>query len=229
MATKETTTRKFIKAGLFKAELDEMLKRELAEDGYSGIMVRGTHPKTEVIISATKTQNVLGDESKRIRELTSLIEKRFAFEQGTLSLYADKVAVRGISAVAQAESLKYRLTGGMPVRKACYAVLKQIMESEAKGGEVIVSGKIKGQRAKAMKFTDGLMIHSGDPVNYYIAKAVRHVLLPQGILGIKVKIMLDHDPAGKTGCKKTLPDHLYISEPKEEVVPVKPYSEQKKE
>lgn len=54
------------------------------------------------------------------------------------------------------------------------------MESGARGAEVIVSGKIKGQRAKAMKFCDGLMIHSGDPVNNYIDKAVRHVQLPQG-------------------------------------------------
>ncbi|KER33302.1 hypothetical protein T265_12639, partial [Opisthorchis viverrini] len=62
--------------------------------------------------------------------------------------------------------------------RACYGILRFIMESGARGAEVIVSGKIKGQRAKSMKFSDGLMIHSGDPVNYYIDKAVRHVLLP---------------------------------------------------
>ena len=64
------------------------------------------------------------------------------------------------------------------------------MESGAKGCEVVVSGKLRGQRAKSMKFVDGLMIHSGDPVNYYVDTAVCHVLLRQGVLGIKVKIML---------------------------------------
>lgn len=54
------------------------------------------------------------------------------------------------------------------------------MESGAKGCEVVVSGKLRGQRAKSMKFVDGLMIHSGDPVNYYVDTAVRHVLLRQG-------------------------------------------------
>ena len=43
-----------------------------------------------------------------------------------------------------------------------------------------MSGKLRGQRAKSMKFVDGLMIHSGDPVNYYVDTAVRHVLLRQG-------------------------------------------------
>merc|ERR1719278_2540708 len=42
-------------------------------------------------------------------------------------------------------------------------------------------------RAKSMKFVDGLMIHSGDPVNDYVDSACRHVLLRQGVLGIKVK------------------------------------------
>ena len=62
------------------------------------------------------------------------------------------------------------------------------MESGAKGCEVVVSGKLRGQRAKAMKFVDGLMIHSGDPVNEYVDMACRHVLLRQGVLGIKVSV-----------------------------------------
>ena len=72
-------------------------------------------------------------------------------------------------------------------RRACYGVLRFIMESGAKGCEVIVSGKLRAQRAKAMKFKDGYMISSGQPVNDYIDSAVRHVLLRQGVLGIKVR------------------------------------------
>ena len=72
------------------------------------------------------------------------------------------------------------------MRRACYGVLRFIMESGAKGCEVIVSGKLRAQRAKAMKFKDGFMISSGNPVNDYIDGAVRHVMLRQGVLGIKV-------------------------------------------
>ena len=74
------------------------------------------------------------------------------------------------------------------MRRACYGVLRFIMESGAKGCEVVVSGKLRGQRAKSMKFVDGLMIHSGDPVNDYVDAACRHVLLRQGVLGIKVSL-----------------------------------------
>lgn len=46
--------------GVFFAELNELLTRELAEDGYSGVEVRVTPMRTEIIIRATRTQNVLG-------------------------------------------------------------------------------------------------------------------------------------------------------------------------
>jgi small subunit ribosomal protein S3e len=38
----------------------------------------------------------------------------------------------------------------------------------------------------------------------------------QGVLGIKVKIMLDWDPKGKVGPKTPLPDLVTITNPKEE-------------
>lgn len=46
--------------GVFYAELNELLTRELAEDGYSGVEVRITPMRTEIIIRATRTQSVLG-------------------------------------------------------------------------------------------------------------------------------------------------------------------------
>ncbi|KRX22782.1 40S ribosomal protein S3-A, partial [Trichinella nelsoni] len=233
--------KKFIADGVFKAELNNFFMRELAEDGYSGVEVRKTPRKTEIIIMATRTQNVLGEKGRRIRELTSLVQKRFNLPEESVDLYAEKVAQRGLCAIAQCESLRFKLIGGLPVRRACYGILRYIMESQAKGCEVIVSGKLRGQRAKSMKFVDGLMIHSGDPTNEYVEKGVRHVVLRQGIftiiiitvskehvcilfkyffigvIGIKVKIMLPHDPKGVYGPKKPLPDSVVVFEPKEEI------------
>ncbi|GMQ05995.1 hypothetical protein CsSME_00050764 [Camellia sinensis var. sinensis] len=96
------------------------------------------------------------------------------------------------------------------------------MESGAKGCEVIVSGKLRAQHAKSMKFKDGYMISSGQPVNEYIDSAVRHVLLRQGVLGIKVKIMFDWDPKGKQGLVTPLPDLVTIHTPKEEEEHIRP-------
>lgn len=226
-AVKCSKKRKFVRNGVFKAEVDEFFKRELAEDGYSGVAVRAAPSHTEIIIHATRTQSVLGEKGRRIRELTSVVQKRFGVEENAIQLYANKVANRGLCAIAQCESLRYKLTGGLAVRRACYGVMRYIMEADASGCEVVVSGKLRGQRAKSMKFTDGIMIHSGDPVKEYIDGATRHVHLRQGVLGIKVKIMLKHDPSGKLGPKTPLPDQITVIEPKEEKIPEKPHTEVK--
>ena len=152
-----------------------------------------------------------------------MVQKRFKFAEGSVELYAEKVANRGLCAIAQAESLRYKLLGGLAVRRACYGVLRFVMESGAKGCEVIVSGKLRGQRAKSMKFKDGYMVSSGQPVRDYVDGAVRHVLLRQGVLGIQVKIMLDWDPTGKNGPKKPLPDSVTVHKAKEEETLDKPY------
>jgi hypothetical protein len=58
-----------------------------------------------------------GEKGRRIRELTSAVQKRFNFPPETVELYAEKVANRGLCAVAQAESLRYKLLGGLAVRR----------------------------------------------------------------------------------------------------------------
>jgi small subunit ribosomal protein S3e len=69
------------------------------------------------------------------------------------------------------------------------------------------------------------MIHSGQPAKDFIDEATRHVLLRQGVLGIKVKIMRGSDPEGKAGPSKTLPDSVTVIEPKEEQPVVQPMSQ----
>merc|ERR1711935_1032302 len=91
------------------------------------------------------------------------------------------------------------------------------MENGANGVEVIVSGKLRAQRTKGMKFKDGYLISTGEPKKHYIDEAVRHVLMRQGVLGVKVKIMLAYDPEGKTGPSIPLPDSVIVHEPKDEV------------
>merc|ERR1712045_265960 len=142
--------------------------------------------------------------------------KRYNFPENSVELFAERVENRASCAMAQAESLRFKLLGGLAVRRACYGVLRFIMENGATGVEVIISGKLRAQRAKAMKFKDGYLISTGEPKKHYITTAVRHVLMRQGVLGVMVKIMLSHDPEGKMGPKIALPDNVIVHEPKEE-------------
>jgi small subunit ribosomal protein S3e len=140
----------------------------------------------------------------------------FKFSEAGVQLFVERVANRGLCAQAQAESLRFKLLGGLAVRRAAYGVVRFVMESGAKGCEVIISGKIRGSRAKAMKFKEGYMIKTGDAVNHYIDEACFHVLMRAGCIGVKVAIMLPHDPEGKEGPSIPLSDVVVIKEPKNE-------------
>lgn len=222
---KINTKKKFVADGVFQAELNEFLTRCLGMDGYAGIEVRATSMSTEIRVKATKTREILEKSARKVRELKSLIEKRYNFndvdnkvELAIKPLPYDK----NLCAAAQAENLKYKLLGGTPVRLAANNILAQVMKrGGAKGCEVIISGKIRGQRAKSQKYKQGYIISTGQPRLEFVDEAVRHVELRQGILGVKVKILPDSERAvGKY--RKVMPDHVKIHEPKDEVHDITP-------
>ena len=206
--------KKFVADGVFHAELHSFLERAISAAGYAGFEVRVTPVKTEIRIKATKTQEVIGVEGRKIRELTSLIQKRFNYKKDGVEVYVERIPFRGLCSAAQAESIKAKLLLGVPVRMAANSVTRAVMMEGAKGVEVVVSGKLRQQRAKSMKFKSGYMICTGQPKIDFVDVAIRHVFFKQGIMGVKVKIMLPHDPTGRKGVKTVLPDTVTIHDPK---------------
>ncbi len=220
-----STKRKFINDGVFRAEVNELLQKALADFGFSGIEVNFRKGATEVRVLVSKFNDLMNEESInyiKINELKLLIEQRFNFKKNDhkFSLALKKAYHRGVCAQEQCEYLKKRLLTGVPARSAAMFVIKNMLSKGAKGCEVIISGKLRQQRAKSAKFKDGYMIHTGEPKLHYIDKAVRHIELRQGIMGIKVSIMLPYNPEAKInkaiGVQQPLPDLITFKSNKEE-------------
>merc|ERR1712187_468282 len=211
--------KKFCADGVFHAELHEFLGRSLADIGYGGMEVRSSEAKTDITIRVVNKSEDK-DFHKRHNELMSLIQKRFGFEEGQVSIKWDPLRVKGQSAPAQAEMLKTKLLKGIAVRSAALSIINTVMKfGGATGCEVIVSGKMRVQRAKVMKYKSGYLISTGQPKREYIDTAIRHCFFKQGIIGVKVKRMLPYDATGKKGIAKPLPDAVDIPKPKEEDYP----------
>jgi len=223
-----STKRKFVADGVFKAEVNELLMKALSEFGFSGIEVNITKTATEIRVLVSKFNDLM-DTSKnnmlKIKELHALIEQRFGFKDNPdhkFVLLAKRATHGGICAQEQAEYLKKRLLLGIPVRTAAMNVIRQMDQRGAKGSEVTVSGKLRQQRAKTMTFRGGYMVHSGQPRITYIDSATRHLELRQGIMGIKVRIMLPYRAPGQQpqdgrsafGIDKPMPDVIEFIEEK---------------
>ena len=76
---KINTKKKFVADGVFQAELNEFLQKTLGIEGYAGIEVRATSVNTEIRVRAAKCQDILAKQTRKVKEIKSLIEKRYNF------------------------------------------------------------------------------------------------------------------------------------------------------
>ena len=215
---KLNTKKKFVADGVFNAELNAFLTRVLGMEGYAGLEVRATSVSTEIRIRAAKQDELMEKGARRVREIKSLIEKRYNFNDDD-----NKVEItikpleyyRAFCAAANVENLKFKLLSGIPVRTAVNNIMGGVMRRGAVGCEIIVAGKVRGQRAKTQKYGSGYLISTGQPKKEFVDMAVRHCLMRQGVLGLKVKIMASVEK--KMGNDvKVMPDFIKIHEPKDD-------------
>jgi ribosomal protein uS3 len=214
-AQKCTRVRRIVETGLFYAELNELLTRELAVDGYGGCEVRLTPSRTEIIVKASNTQIFTDNKGRRLQELRLMVQKRWGIKDESLEIFIDRIQIRGLSALNQLESLRFKLVNRIPARRAAYSIIRFVMDAHALGCEVVVAGKMRSARAQALKFRDGYMVKSGDPREKFVVRAVGHIPMKQAVVGIRVSIMLPTDPRGLNGPKEQRPDVVTVNEPKQ--------------
>jgi small subunit ribosomal protein S3 len=63
------------------------------------------------------------------------------------------------------------------------------MEAGALGAEIIISGKLRTERARFEKFRAGYLVKCGEPSLKYMQRAEVHVQLKPGMFGVRVRIM----------------------------------------
>ncbi|KAI5166715.1 small subunit ribosomal protein S3e [Nematocida sp. ERTm5] len=224
-----------VNQGLIYTELNEMFSKFMENDGYAGMDYKPYTSPIEITLKLGKPSGMLEDNKLRIKQLISLIQMRFRLEEGSVSIFIEQVKNRALNAQIQADLIKEKLGAGIPVRRVVSGAIRTIMEGGASGAEVIISGKLKGQRARSYKVSEGILKHSGNSTKDYVKKGMSSILLKQGILGIKVGITLKYDPTGKVGTPVQHPSNVTIFSQEEleqmrkvkTAKPVKAYSHSK--
>lgn len=168
-------------------------------------------------MKVTNNATLFADNARKIRELESVIQKRWGYKQDGIHIKVQKLRQKGLCSAAMAESIKLKLLSQIPVRIAVSSVIKMAVDRDkAKGCEVIISGKLSQQRAKSMKFKKGYMISSGQAKDEYLETSIRHAFLKQGVMGIKVKIMKPYNAESSQCAKNPLPDFVEFYDTKKD-------------
>ncbi|MGD0028000.1 MAG: 30S ribosomal protein S3 [Candidatus Bathyarchaeia archaeon] len=177
----------FVTESIKRTEIDEFLQNKLEKAGYGGVSISKTPLGTHIVIYAMRPGLVIGRGGETIRELASILEAKFNVSNPQISV--SEIEIPELNAYVVASKLGSALQRGVHFRRAGFWALNSVMEAGALGAEIIISGKLRTERARYEKFKSGYLPKCGDPPQKYMRKAEVHVQLKPGMFGIRVRIM----------------------------------------
>ncbi len=183
--------------------IDNYLRTELKRAGYAGVEFQKTPLGNRVVIYAERPGMVIGRQGATIRELAQVIESKYQLESPQIAVIP--VQNPELNARIMAGRVASALERGIHFRRAAFIALRQIMESGARGAEIVIRGKLSTERARYEKFKSGAVLKAGEPRKYAVDHAVTHVQLKPGMFGIQVSIYLPINTI----------DDIHITEPKQ--------------
>lgn len=179
--------KRFISESIKRTEIDEFLQKKLERAGYGGVDISKTPLGTHVVIYAMRPGLVIGRGGETIKELATTLEQHFKISNPQISV--SEIEVPELNAFVVASKIASALERGVHFRRAGFWAINQVMAAGALGVEIVISGKLRTERAHFEKFRAGYFPRCGDPALKYMRKAEFHVQLKPGIFGVKVKIM----------------------------------------
>jgi small subunit ribosomal protein S3 len=207
----------FITESIKKTEIDEYLQKKLDRAGYGGVSISKTPLGTHIVIYAMRPGLVIGRGGETIRELATFLEEKFKVSNPQISV--SEIEVPELNAYVVASRVASALQRGVHFRRAGFWSLNQVMEAGALGAEIVISGKLRTERARFEKFRAGYLVKCGDPSLRFMQKAEVHVQLKPGMFGVRVRIMPpDTIFPDKIKILDTLPPEEKVEEKTEEKV-----------
>jgi small subunit ribosomal protein S3 len=178
----------FIQEGIIRSEVENYLKAELSQAGYSGINIQKTPLSTRVILYVEKPPLVIGKRGNRINTLTDYLKQKYKIENPTIDV--QKIEVPTLDANIVARRIAVALERGINRRRVVYKALHAVMSSGARGIEVTLSGKIvgKGGRSRTEKYSEGYMKKAGESAKLVRVGSIQ-AALKAGVIGVTVKIV----------------------------------------
>jgi small subunit ribosomal protein S3 len=210
----------FVRENARKAEIDEYLSQDLKRAGYSRVEMTKTPLGTRVVIYAAKPGLVIGRRGQSIRDLTKILEERFAVENPQISVATLESPELDPKVVAS--QIAMALQRGIHFRRAAYWALQRTTEAGALGVEITIRGKLTTDRARYEKYRSGYLPAVGETISRQLRCAVVDTQLKQGLFGISVKLMPPNVSFPDKPVIKSVSDVPALPKPVEEEIAPEP-------
>jgi small subunit ribosomal protein S3 len=177
----------FLTLGLMKIMVDEILAHYFKDSGYADVEIYKTPLGYRIVIYAEHPGRLIGRGGSVLRKIAAVLQARAGLEN--VSITVSPVVNPDLNARVVAFRIARLLERGIPYRRLMLFTLRRVMEAGALGCEIVISGKLRGERASFEKLRAGKVYKAGEIVDHIVDRAVAHALLKPGVYGIEVIIV----------------------------------------
>ncbi|BES81305.1 30S ribosomal protein S3 [Pyrodictium abyssi] len=207
--------RHFIKKAIAQTKIDEYLAKRFYRAGYAGVQIIQFPLGTKVFIDAERPAMIIGRRGETIRQLAAIFEQQFGLQNPQITVR--RVENPDLNARVVASRIAVFLERGAYYRRVANVMARRIMNAGAIGAQIIISGKLRTERARYEKVRVGKVYSTGNQVEYMVDKAVMHITLKPGVFGIEVTIVKPAKPSDYVRVKQPEEAKEFIEEIREEL------------
>ena len=168
--------------------LNDFLREEIKEAGFHKVDISKTPSGTKIILHVTRPGIVIGRKGVGIKQLTEKVESDFGFKNPQISV--EEIPTAELSPNVMCNRLAAHIERGTAFRRATMWTLNQIMEAGAMGVQIIISGKLRGDRSAFEKHTRGILPRAGNYAKNIVSEDITHTKTKMGLIGIKIRIAM---------------------------------------
>lgn len=168
--------------------LQDFLRERIRDAGFDEAEIAPRPDGTHVTLRVTKPGIVIGRKGSTIRELTDSLERDHGMNKPQVSV--QEIDRPDLSPSVMCSRMASHLERGTAFRRAMMWTLQQVMEAGARGVQITVSGKLRGDRSAFEKQTAGILPRAGDHADRVVREDVIDVKTPMGLIGIRIRIAL---------------------------------------
>jgi len=180
--------RLFVKDSIRRLQVEDFIKNRFADAKCSDIEMQRTPLGTRIVVHTTAPGLIIGRKGQNVQDITQELEEKFGIKNPQIDV--QKIQNPDLDPEIVAKGIAESLERGINYKKIGNFYISKIMESGAIGCEIVMAGKLGGERGRSARFVEGYLKKCGDTVDKCVLKGFAVANPKLGNCGISVAIMV---------------------------------------
>ena len=192
----------FINKAKEEVNMQEYIRKHFSTAKVGDIEIQKTPIMTRIVLHTTTPGLIIGSGGEKIREITDMLREKFKIDNPQIDV--QKINDANLDAGIMAKSIASQIESGVNYRRLGNFYLERIMRSGAIGCEIVMSGKLSGERSRRDRFVAGYLKKAGEMARIHVRKGFTVANPKLGNIGVSVQIMVDYPESATASVRKMI-------------------------